>query len=144
MEHLEETLRHMYGEIESKEIFLPLIISNAIICYKSAHNDEVYWENFRRKTLENKLNTIQDIYLFFIDFLPQTSYFERSYQKKVEHLKEFDTFLYELFCKQKYYYKHPEDFTKHLHKCITWIPNPKVWEFSQKIFNIGSNIRFSK
>lgn len=80
--------------------------------------------------------------MFFIDFLPQTSQFERSYIKKVEHLKEFDEFIHEFFFKQKFYYKNPETFVKHLNKYMTGIKNPKVGEFCSEIFAMASKVRF--
>jgi N-glycosylase/DNA lyase len=126
MEHLSPILESMYEDIDDKAVFLPLVIANALICYKLSHDDEVYWMNFSKKVSHIEIHSITDIYLFFIDFLPQTSHFEKSYQKKIDHLKEFDHFLEEFFYKQKYYSKNPEIFFIHLNKCITGIPNPKV------------------
>lgn len=144
MQHIEKILQGMYQSIDNKDIYLPLIVSNAIICYKLAHDDEVYWMNFSKKAIAYKAENLKDIYMFFIDFLPQTSQFEKSYHKKIEHLKEFDSFLNEFYYKQKYYFKNPSDFTNHLNRCIEWIPNPKVWEFSLELFKLASEIRFKK
>lgn len=142
MEHLTKILQSMHDNIEDKAVFLPLVIANAIIWYKLSHEDEVYWMNFSQKTIHSNIHSLKDIYMFFIDFLPQSSQFKKSYQRKIEHLREFDSFLEEFFYKQKYYFKNPDDFTKHLNRCITGIPNPKVWEFCSEVFKIASEIRF--
>ena len=42
MEHLKEILTRLYDNIDEKGMFIPLSISNAIIGFKFAHNDEVY------------------------------------------------------------------------------------------------------
>jgi len=134
----------MHDSIWDKATYLPLVIANAIIWYKLSHEDEVYWMNFSKKASAVEIHSVKDIYLFFIDFLPTTSQFKESYNKKIEHLKEFDSFLEEFFYKQKYYYKNPDKFTLHLKRCITGIPNPKVWKFCSEIFTISSEIRFKK
>jgi N-glycosylase/DNA lyase len=134
----------MYNSIEDKAVFLPLVVANSIIWYKLSHDDEVYWMNFSKKTSALSIHNTKDMYLFFIDFLPQTSNFEKSYKIKIEHLKEFDSFLEEFFCKQKFYYKNPDKFTEHLDKCITGIPNPKVSIFCTEIFKMSAEIRFKK
>lgn len=144
MEHIKEILQKTYEKLEHKEVFIPIVIANSIICYKLAHDDEVYWTNFSRKITERELLTLKDIYMFFIDFLPQTSHFEDSYKRKVDHLKEFDEFLRELFIKQKYYYKHPEDFEKHFKRSTHGLPNPIICRFVQEIFTIATTIRFEK
>jgi len=144
MEHLKKIFQRNYKELNNKEVFLPIIVANSIICYKLAHDDEVYWSNFCRKYSKQDLHKLTEIYLFFIDFLPQTSQFESSYKKKVEHLKEFDSFLSELFFKQKFYYKNKDKFKRDLKRSIDWIPNPFLSKFVEEIFDIASEIRFNK
>ncbi len=142
MQHIETILKKSFIDISEKQVFLNLVVSNSIICYKLAHDDEVYWSNFWKKISESHIKNLQDIKLFFIDFLPQTSQFQSSYKRKIEHLKEFDEFLWELFHKQKYYYKNPDIFKEHLSKYVTWLPNPFLIDFVYDIFIVSSNIRF--
>lgn len=142
MEHIREILAGTYDKLEDKAVFIPLVIANAIICHKLAHNDEVYWMNFSRKIQERDIHSLKDIYLFFIDFLPQTSEFEHSYQRKIDHIKEFNGFFDELFIKQKFYYKNPEIFGKHFIRSIQGFPNPLMCRFIQEIFLMSSEIRF--
>ncbi len=82
--------------------------------------------DFSKKTSVLSILSIKDIYMFFIDFLPHTNHFKKSYKNKISHLREFDSFLEEFFYKQKYYYKNPDKFMEHLDRCIKGIPNPKV------------------
>ena len=114
MENLQHILETMHEKSLSKQGFIPLCIANMIICYKFAHNDEVYWLNFSRKSRDINIETMKDIYLFFIDFLPSISSSDESFGRKIEHLKGFDKFLSELFFVQKKYAKNPSLFEEHL------------------------------
>ncbi len=142
-EQLTAILSDMYQQIDNKEIFIPVNIANALIVYKMAHDDIVYWKNFSKKSSLFHMDNLKDMYLFFVDFLPQTSQFQKSYTRKVDHMKEFHPFLEELYFSQKFYYKNPGTFRKHLERSISWIPNPRLSTFTQEIFKIVSHVRFS-
>lgn len=142
MEHLTEILEELYNDIDNKGIFIPLCVSNAIIANKLAHKDEVYWKNFSRKVTERKIKTVKDIYLFYIDFLPQIDIFEVTFLKQIEHLKQFHIFLEEILYKQKYYYKNIDAFEKNITKGMAKMPNPFILEFAKEVFLITSKIKF--
>jgi len=50
-------------------------------------------------------NKIQDIYLFFIDFLPKIEKDRKKIPNKVSKIKDLKPLLDDMFFKQKYYYK---------------------------------------
>ncbi len=142
MQHLKDILSEMYESLDNKEIFIPLNVANAIIVYKLAHDDEVYWKNFSSQATAFPMENINDMYLFFIDFLPKTSQFQESYEKKIEHLKEFQPCLQELYYKQKFYAKNPDKLEKDLCRYMGVMPNPQLKTFANQVFDIVSEIRF--
>lgn len=144
MENLEKILQNLYNNLENKWLFIPLCVSNSIVAHKLAHKDEVYWMNFSRKVSKRKIETIKDIYLFYIDFLPQIDIFEVTFLKQIEHLKEFHLFLEEILYKQKYYYKNIEAFEKNISKGMEKIPNPFILKFAKEVFIITSKIKFEQ
>lgn len=142
MEHINKILSDLHENIENKGMFIPLCISNAIVAYKLAHNDEVYWLNFSKKACERKINTIKDLYMFYIDFLPQTSKFDKTFMNQVDNLKTFNSFLEEILYKQKFYYKNTDIFETHLLRGLEKIPNPMLPKFAKEIFLIAAEIKF--
>ncbi len=144
MEHLPQILEKLYDDLDNKGIFIPLCVSNAIIAHKLAHKDEVYWMNFSRKVRERNIESIKDIYMFYIDFLPQIDIFEVTFLKQVEHLKQFHIFLEEILYKQKFFYKNIEAFEKNITKWLEKMPNPFILSFAKEIFIMTSKIKFEK
>jgi N-glycosylase/DNA lyase len=144
MENLENILTKLYSDLDNKGIFIPLCVSNAIIAHKLAHKDEVYWMNFSRKVNERNIETIKDIYMFYIDFLPQIDVFEITFLKQIEHLKQFHIFLEEVLYKQKYFYKNIDAFEKNISKGIEKMPNPFILGFAKEVFIIAGKIKFEQ
>lgn len=144
MQHLENILQKLYDNLDNKGIFIPLCVSSAIIAHKLAHKDEVYWMNFSKKVQERNIQNIQDIYMFYIDFLPQIDTFQITFLKQIEHLKQFHVFLEEVLYKQKYFYKNIDAFEKNISIGIEKIPNPFILSFAKEIFITTAKIKFEK
>jgi len=70
--------------------------------------------NFTKQAEERKIESVKDIYLFYLDFLPKTNVFDKTFLRQVEHLKQFHIFLEEILYKQKFYYKNIDAFEKNL------------------------------
>ena len=143
MKNLESILTKLYHELDDTWIFIPLCVSNSIIAYKLASKDEVYWMNFSAKAQQRNIQSITDIYLFYIDFLPQNAIFQQTFLKQIEHLKEFHTFLEEIFHRQKFFFKNIDQFEKKLSRGLDKIPNPFVLDFSKKVFIMAAQIKFN-
>ncbi len=144
MNYIENILEEMYEKIGHKEMFLPLTLANSIICYKLAYYDKGYWMDFCKESTDPELHmeTIDDIYNFFGLFLTEMWQFQYSYRKRIQDLKKFEDFFSEFFFKQKFFFKHPQELTKQMKKCIIGIPDPQLLEFTREIFDITSRIRF--
>jgi N-glycosylase/DNA lyase len=61
-----QALIGLHRNLKNKEIFIPLVITNALICYQLSSNGESYWEEFGREASVYEFSTLQDIYLFWV------------------------------------------------------------------------------
>ncbi len=135
-------LKDLYEKINNKELFLPLVLSNSIVCYQLSSSWEKYWEEFSQEASKFNFATMDDIYFFFIDFLPKSTWNKRFLDTKISRLKKLRPFLDDLFFNQKYFYKNMALLQKKLADTM----NQKLWDktivFWVKMYSYGSRIRF--
>ena len=67
-----QALVYLYEHLENKEMFLPLIVANAMVCYQLSSNGESYWQEFANEASHYTFLKLRDIYVFFVDFLPES------------------------------------------------------------------------
>lgn len=139
-----QALFFLYDTLKNKEVFLPLVIANALICYQLSSNGESYWEEFAKEAAKYEFQKLRDVYLFFIDFLPRSQWNKRLWETKIERLKKLDHFLGNFYYKQKFYSKNLIKFQKDIAKAMIQTPSAKTIVFSVKMFWYGSRIRFQE
>lgn len=138
------SLEHLYENLENKEIFLPLVLANSLVCYQLSSNGEEYWEEFAKESAKYEFKKLKDIYMFFVDFLPKSQGNKRLITTKIERLKRLDYFLSDFFFKQTFYYKNMQKLVQDIAKVMSQEPNAKTVLFSVKMFGYGARIRFNK
>lgn len=139
-----QALEKLYLRIDNKEMFLPVIIANSIVCYQLSSVGEAYWEEFGTRAAEYEFHKLKDIYLFFVDFLPKSEGNKRLVDTKIERLKKLDHFLSDFFFKQKFYYKNMLKFREDVGKYMRQTDDAKTIVFSVKMFGYGARIRFDQ
>lgn len=146
MEYIRKILTWMYQDMEEKNMFLPLVVSNAIVCYKLVHYDRWYWMEFAKSAEEAsiKIESIEDVFTFFDGFLETTPQFEFSHRWRRKRLREFENFFHDFCIKQKYFYKNPNELEKQMNIFVEKKPNNNLHIFVSEIFTIASEIRFKK
>jgi len=82
MEYIAVLLEDMYNDMEYKEMFLPLVLANAIVCYRLVMYDKNYWMEFCKKATDPgvTIKDLEDVYDFFRVFLTESPQFEYSYE----------------------------------------------------------------
>lgn len=135
-------LEWLYEKLSNKDFFLPLIIANSLICYQLSSAWEEYWEEFSKKVLTYKFENINDVFLFLIDFLPNSNGNKRLVPTKLERLKKLKAFLNEFFYKQKYYYNHMIKLQTDLAKEMNQNKTAKTIVFAVKMLWYWARIRF--
>lgn len=138
-----KALEYLYLNINNKEMFLPLVLANSLVCYQLSSNGEEYWEEFSREAGRYDFKKLKDVYLFFIDFLPKSEGNKRLVNTKIERLKKLDYFLSDFFYKQKFYYKNMVKLRNDIAKCMKQLENAKTVVFSIKMFGYAARIRFT-
>lgn len=137
-------LETLYNKLENKEMFLPLVVANSLVCYQLSSSWEQYWEEFWEQASLYTFKRLKDIYLFFVDFLPKSQGNRRLVTTKIERLKKLDYFLSDFYFKQKFYYKNMVKLRSDLAKTMMQLENAKTVVFSVKMFGYGARIRFSE
>lgn len=145
-DYISKILRNLYEHIENKEIFIPIVIANTIICYKLTFYDKSYWMEFSHWVLHSgiKLQNFEDIEIFFTGFVKQTPQFELLYNDTLSRLKSYTIFFQDFSIKQKYYYKNPEKIKQHMQ--LYWNKDTKaeLIHLCQEILKIAWDIKFKK
>lgn len=135
-------LEWLYNNLENKDFFLPLIIANALVCYQLSSTWEEYWQEFSQRASTYNYQKIDDIFLFLIDFLPNSTGNKRLVPTKLERLKKLKVFLNEFFYEQKLCYKDMEKLQRDLAKEMRQNKTAKTIVFAVKIFWYWARIRF--
>jgi len=138
-----KALEYLYLNLQNKEMFLPLVLANSLVCYQLSSNGESYWEEFSREAGKCEFKKLKDIYMFFIDFLPKSEGNKRLVKTKIERLKKLDYFLSDFFFKQKFYYKNMDKLRHDVATAMMQLENAKTIVFSVKMFGYGARIRFA-
>lgn len=141
------SLKNMFEKINDKNIYLPLILANSIICYQLSSTWEKYWEEFSNKSIEyfSKENyKIDDIIIFFSDFLPSSKWNKRFIETKLKRLEKLKPFL-EIFNKNtKFYYENMSLLNIELAKVMNQKTDDKTIVFAVKMFSYWARNIFNK
>jgi len=143
-DYLDRILKEIYNNLENKDIFIPLIFCNAIVCYKLTFYDTSYWMEFSHwvSNGEMKLNDFEDLKTFFDWFVRQTPQFELIYNDTYNRLIWYEDFFKDFFIKQKYYYKNPDMLEKHMKLFVAETPEDKLIVLWKKVVELTGNIKF--
>jgi len=139
-----KALATLFEKLWNKEMFLPLIVANALVCYQLSSTSEEYWDEFANEVEKFEFKKLKDVYLFFIDFLPKSEGNRNQVKSKIERLKKLDQFLSDFFFKQKFYYKNMDKFRRDIAKWMKQTEGGKTIIFSVKMFGYGCRIRFEQ
>ncbi len=129
-------LKNLYKNKKiSNEIYLFLIIINALISYQLSWKWEDYWEEFS-SALENKnFNNFEDIYNFFEDFLKNSKNNRRFVEMKLKRIKKIENFYIDFISKTEYYYKNMDKLALDLAKVMNQKVEAKTIVFAVKMFS---------
>ncbi len=134
----------IFENINNKEFFLPLVVSNAIISYNVFKWWDEYWEKVASEVIDFEFNKIWDVYLFFIDFLPKLWINEKSMNKKIIKLKKIRDFLDDLYFKQTYYHKNMLFLSQKIAEYSWTFFDDLIVVYTVKMYAYWSRIRFKK
>jgi DNA-(apurinic or apyrimidinic site) lyase len=125
------------------EVYLFLMIINALICYQLSGKGEDYWEEFSVALYNEDIKNFEDIRDFFEVFLPNSKNNKRFVSIKLKRIKKIEKFYDNVqynnqFNIWEYYYKNMELLTQDLASTMNQKVIDKTIVFAVKIFGYAS------
>ena len=131
-------LKELSEKISDKNLYLSLILSNALICYQLSWKWEDYWEEFSEyfrpppNLLLVKEGGIEhNIWVF----IKQSKNNKRFIDTKIKRLEKLKPFLEQFIWKEEYYYDNMEELRNELAKTMKQKVDAKTIVFAIKMFN---------
>lgn len=135
-------LKNLKERLEDDELFLKLIILNALVSYQLSTTGENWWREFSEYPWEDMPGDILEEYVKFLLNSKGNRRFLEGKIKRIYKLKYFlNTLSLESF---RNYYKDMEIFRKSVAKVLNTKGYSKTVVFAVKIFGYGSRIVFKK
>lgn len=126
-------LKKLEKNVDDKELYLALIISNSIICYQLSWKWESYWEEFSEYFSKQEItpfNLIDELAIFIANS-KNNKRFVQAKQKRLEKLRPFlDKFLWS----SKYFYENMVELRDLLAKTMKQKLDAKTIVFAIKMF----------
>ncbi len=144
-------LENFYSKISDKNIYLSLILVNALICYQLSWKWEDYWKEFSdyfSSMLEQSNSSLlfkkEEIIVLLSVFIKQSKNNKRFIDTKIKRLKKIKPFLEEFIWKEEYYYDNMEKLRDDLAKTMKQKIDAKTIVFAVKMFSYWARNKFSK
>jgi len=134
----------LYNEINDKGFFLSLITTNALICYQLSSSWEEYWREFWDKAWKYNYQDMNDIFNFFIDFLPKSKGNKRLVPTKLKRLEKLRNFLSDFSDHESDFYNDMISLQTALGKTMKQKKTDKTIVFAVKMFGYWARIRFKE
>ncbi len=137
-------LEKLFKKLKNKEVFLPLILLNSVVCYNLSKASEDYWDEFIEAAGESKIENITDIFLFFVDFLPQSRWNNKSVWLKIKKIKKLKPLLVELYHMQMRYYKDMNLLARDISRYTQTLFDDYIIIYTIKMYAFWARIRLGK
>lgn len=136
-------LKKLFENIKSKDIYLALILSNAIICYQLSSSWEKYWEEFSEYFSKNEVLKNDLIKKLWI-FITNSKWNKRFVETKIKRLEKLKPFLDEFIWNEKFFYENMEKLCEKLAKTMNQKTTDKTIVFAVKMFSYWARNYFDK
>lgn len=138
------SLKKLFENIKNKDIYLFLVLANALVCYQLSGKWEAYWEEFSNyfsdKTDLFESNLIDELAVFISNSKNNKRLLEVKKQR-LEKLKKFISMFQE---KQSFYYENMEILRNDLALLMNQARDAKTIVFAIKMFSYAARNYFDK
>lgn len=137
-----DALRSLQENLQDNELFIKLVIANAVVSYQLSGKGEDWWWEFSRYFSEKPPEG--EIWKAYLDFLPNSRTNRRLVAGKLQRLKKLEPFLDSLaFADLKeYYYKGMAELRDRLAEVLNSKRSAKTIVFGVKMFGYAGRIAF--
>jgi len=135
-------LKNLKEKLNNDELFLKLIVLNALVSYQLSTTGERWWKEFSEYPWEDTSENIVEEYIMFLSNSKGNRRFLEGKIKRVRRLKYFlSTLSLDRF---KNYYKNMETLRNSLAKVLNTKIYSKTVVFAVKIFGYGGRMVFKR
>ena len=136
-------LKDLSENIINKEIYLSLILANAIICYQLSWKWENYWEEFS-SYFSNVSIYKNEIISELWNFIKQSKNNKRFIDTKIKRLEKLRLFSEKFFWNEEFYYDNMENLRDELAKAMKQKKDAKTIVFAVKMFSYWARNIYNK
>ncbi len=140
-------LKNLYKKISDKNLYLSLILSNAVICYQLSWKWEDYWEEFSdyfSPPPTPLLTKEGEVIGRLIDFIKQSKNNKRFVDTKIKRLGKLEPFLEKFIWQEEIYYNDMEKLRDDLACVMKQKKDAKTIVFAVKMFAYWARNLFDK
>lgn len=139
-----KSLKKLYENIENKEIYLFLVIANALVTYQLSGKWEVYWEEFSNYFSEIKNISKENLVTEIQNFIKNSKNNRRLIDVKIQRLEKLHKFIDMFQNKKDFYYENMEILRDDLALLMNQTKDAKTIVFAVKIFSYWARNYFDK
>lgn len=137
-----EALKHLHKNLQNNELFMKLVIANALVSYQLSSTGESWWWEFSKYfSRKKKISIYQD----YKEFLPGSKTNKRLVSVKLSRLEKASPFLEGLTLEElKAYYQNMLKLNLDLANILNSDRSAKTIVFAVKMFGYASRIVFDE
>ncbi len=129
------------NKLFSDEIYLFLVLVNALICYQLSGKGEEYWEEFSDYIMSKESINFSNLESFFVEFLNNCKNNKRLVNIKLKRVKKICKFYKDFSKKTDFYYKNMKSLNIDLARVMKQDENAKTIVFAVKMSSYaGRNV----
>ncbi len=130
-----KSLKKLYENIENKEIYLFLVMANALVTYQLSGKWEAYWEEFSNYFSEIKNMSKENLVAEIQKFIKNSKNNRRLIDVKIQRLEKLHKFLDMFQNKKNFYYENMEILRDDLALLMNQSLDAKTIVFAVKMFS---------
>ena len=138
------SLTKLYQNIENKEIYLFLILANALVTYQLSGKWEAYWEEFSAYFSDIKKISSDNIIQELQNFITNSKNNKRLVLVKIQRLEKLHKFIDIFQNKKDFYYENMEILRDDLALLMNQARDAKTIVFAVKMFSYWARNYFNK
>lgn len=139
-----KSLKKLYENIENREIYLFLVMANALVTYQLSGKWEAYWEEFSNYFSRIKKISEDNIIKELQNFIKNSKNNRRLIDVKMQRLEKLHKFLDMFQNKKEFYYEDMEILRDDLALLMNQALDAKTIVFAVKMFSYAARNYFSK
>ncbi|WP_456416099.1 N-glycosylase/DNA lyase [Methanocaldococcus sp.] len=136
-------LKNLQKNLKDDELFIKLVILNALVSYQLSSTGELWWKEFSNYWSDKEIKD-DDIFKEYKDFLLNCKSNRRLLNIKIKRIDKIKPFLENLNIEDiKEYYKNMNIFRNHIANQLKTKKESKTVVFTVKMFGYASRISFN-